>query len=81
MKLEVFEILHGFNEGMEKAIGQLESLQTMGEFSGDAVNTFLHDAERVQAGVNRWMAEYIHRESDREAAALDKVREAESQSE
>jgi hypothetical protein len=76
MELEVFEILHGFNDGMEEAIGQLESLETVKGF-GESVASFLRDAERLRAGVNRYMAERIHKDADEEAIRIDKQRAAE----
>jgi hypothetical protein len=80
MKLEVYEILHQFNDGMEKAISQLESLGTIEGFSGQSVTVFVQDAERVRAGVNRWIAEEIHKDADQAAARIDKERAAQEQS-
>lgn len=73
MKVQVFEILYGVNEGLDKAITHLQSLETIGERWKTSIERFRVEVERVRAGINRYLSEQIGLEADDEAARLDHI--------
>ena len=73
MKVEVFEALLGINKGLDEAIGSLESLETIEGFGKESVQNFWLEAERLQASINRYIAEQISDEADQDCARLDKL--------
>ena len=80
MKLEVFEALLGINKGLDEAIGNLESLETIEGFGQVSVQKFSLETERLQAGINRYVAEQMIAEANQDCARLDKQLEPEPKS-
>jgi hypothetical protein len=72
MKVEVFEALLGINKGLDEAIGNLESLETIEGFGNESVQKFCMEAERLQAGINRYVAEQMRDEASQDCDRLDK---------
>jgi hypothetical protein len=73
MKVEVFEALLGINKGLDEAIGSLESLETIEGFRSESVQKFWLEAERLQAGINRHVAEQMIAEANQDCVRLDKL--------
>jgi hypothetical protein len=73
MKVEVFEALLGINKGLDEAIGYLESLETIDGFGNESVQKFSLEAERLQAGINRYVAEQMIAEANQDCARLDEL--------
>ena len=80
MKVEVFEALLGINKGLDEAIGNLQSLETIEGFAHVSLQKFSLETERLQAGINRYVAEQMIAEANQDCTRLDKQLEPEPKS-
>lgn len=74
MHAEVFERLLSLNRGLEQVIADLKSLESVKEFDQGSIELYTRNAEDLKAGVNRYVAEMIIADADRESVRLDAQR-------
>lgn len=71
MHIEVFEKLLNLNRNFERVIVNLKHLESVEGFGKTSVEKFRLEAERLRAGINRYVSEQIGDDADKECERLN----------